>query len=342
MYQSRSEQGGLILRKHAALIAAASLAAGLLVSATVPSVAADSCTPTGFVRDSINLTAAVINPSAPVVGEVDATGCNIGVYFDTGTGLINGADIHGANYFGVVVNGAVVDVTDSSIHDIGETPLNGSQHGVGIYYAYGSTSSGTIAGNTIWNYQKGGIVANGSGVSVAIRNNVVTGQGPVSWIAQNGIQIGYGASASVMRNTVSGNSYTGTSTVSGGIIVVGGPGYGGGLPYTTGTQIVGNTVVNNDIGIWLTNLADSSGDPPATATNVKVVNNTISNAGLHNDYGGFGYQAGVADQGNNDKIIANMISGDGYLACPSSAYCVAIDADPSFTNNAKVHANVVN
>ena len=50
----------------------------------------------------------------------------------------------------------------------------------------------------------------------------------------------------------------------------------------------------------------------------------------------------VADQGNNDKIIANTISGAGYLACPSSAYCVPIGADPSFTNNVKVHANVVN
>lgn len=329
-------------RSITALIPAASLLAGLLVVAIVPSVAATSCTPTGFVRDSTNLTAAVINPSTTVTGEVNAIGCNIGVYFSTGTGLVSSANIHGANYFGVVVNGAAVDVTNSSIHDIGETPLNGTQHGVGIYYAYGSTSSGTIGGNMIWNYQKGGIVANGSGVSVAISNNTVTGQGPVSWIAQNGIQIGYGASASVMWNTVSGNSYTGASTVSGGIIVVGGPGYGVGTPYTTGTQIVGNTVVNNDIGVWLTNLADWYGDPATTATNVKVVNNTISNAGLSNGYGGFGYQAGVADQGNNDKIIANTISGAGYLACPSSAYCVPIGADPSFTNNVKVHANVVN
>lgn len=330
------------MRKYAALIGTASLVAGLLVAAVVPSVAATPCTPTGFMRDSTNLTAAVIDPSTTVTGDVDATGCNIGVYFDTGTGLINGANIHGANYFGVVVNGAAVDVISSLIHDIGESPLNGDQHGVAIYYAYGSTSSGTIAGNTISNYQKGGIVANGSGVSVAIRNNVVTGQGPVDWIAQNGIQIGWGASASVMWNTVSDNSYTGTSTVSGGIIVVGGPGYGDGSPYTTGTQIVGNTVVDNDIGIWLTNLADWAGDPATTATNVKVVNNTISNAGLNNDYGAFGYQAGVADQGNNDKIIANSLSGDGYLACLSPAYCVPIDADPLFTNNVKVHANVVN
>ena len=58
-------------------------------------------------------------------------------------------------------------------------------------------------------YQKGGITANGIGVSVQIRDNVVTGDGPTTRTAQNGIQIGYGATATVMKNTVTGNSYTG-------------------------------------------------------------------------------------------------------------------------------------
>lgn len=43
-------------------------------------IAAPTCTVTGFVRDGINLTAAQINP-ATVSGDVDATGCNIGVYY---------------------------------------------------------------------------------------------------------------------------------------------------------------------------------------------------------------------------------------------------------------------
>lgn len=189
----------------------------------------------------------------------------------------------------------------------------------------------------IYNYQKGGIVANGAGTTASINDNVVTGQGPVGYIAQNGIQVGYGANGSVMRNIVSWNSYTGSSTVSGGIIVVGGPGYG--APYTTGTQIVGNTAVNNDIGVFLTNL-DASGNAPLSATNVKVVNNTITNSKLTNNYAGYGYQAGVADVGNNDKIISNTISGDGYdPAINPAAYTVFVDADVSFTNRPKVHAN---
>ena len=317
------------------------------IFATVPVFAAATCTPTGFFRDSINMTAALINPSGTVTGTLDATGCNIGVYYDNGTGSVNKADIYGANYFGVVVNGDVnnvsVNVQNSSIHDIGEYPLNGDQHGVSIYYrGFGAGSaSGKIWGNTLTNYQKGGIVANGLGTTADIRNNTVTGQGPVNWIAQNGIQIGYGANAQVRGNTVTGNSYTGSSTVSGGIIVVGGPLYclyfGPPCDYVTGTIIDGNTVRNNDVGIWLTNLA-ADGSAPTVQTNIKVVNNTISDDAVTN---GYVYQAGISDVGNNDKMIHNNISGLGYTPVSGdNPYLRFIDADASFTNNAKIHANV--
>lgn len=320
-----------------AVIASAALGSGAPVSAA-------SCTATGFQRDEIDLTAVLVNPAGPVGGSIDATGCDIGIFYDAGSGSVQGAEIFGARYFGVVAQGdtndLAVDVIDSAIHDIGDVPLDGSQHGVAVYYrAFGlGHIAGRIVGNTLWNYQKGGIVTNGPGTRVEVRDNLVTGQGPVPWIAQNGIQIGYGASASVLGNTVTGNSYTGTSTVSGGIVVVGGAYYDG-AALTVGTRIEGNTVRDNDIGVFLSNLA-ADGGAPLDPTNVKVVHNTISSAGLHNDYGGFGYQAGVSDVGNNDKIIANTISGAGYdPAANPSAYTVFIDADPSFTNRPKVHAN---
>lgn len=332
--------------KHLSL--ASVMIATAVVSMSGTPRAASTCTPTGFIRDSINLTAALVNPGV-VNGPVSTT-CNIGVYYGPGaSGEVKNADISGANYFGIVVDGSSgstsVDILDSEIHDIGESPLNGSQHGVGIYYAAfndGGSASGKVSGNHLYRYQKGGIVVNGSGANALVQNNQVEGVGAVGYIAQNGIQFGYGASGSATKNTVTGHSYTGTSTVSGGIIVVGGPGYGtcpDGNPcaYTTGIQIVQNTLRDNDIGVFLTNLqADSSA--PADQTNIKVVNNTISNAALTNNYGGFGYQAGVSDVGNNDKIINNKISGQGYS--PSlTAYTLPIDADVSFTNRPKVHAN---
>jgi hypothetical protein len=320
--------------------------------------AAPVCTQTGFSRDGINLTAAMINPVGTVSGEVDATGCNIGVYYNMGQGTVSDANIHGANYYGVVADGTgaavTVDVLNSSIHDIGESPLNGAQHGVGIYFTafHGNSVSGRISGNTIWNYQKGGIVVNGPDATADVENNIVQGQGRVDYIAQNGIQAGWGATATILRNTVTGNAYTGTNCASsGGIIAVGGPLYGPPNVYTTGTRIVGNTVVNNDVGVYLSNW-DLNG-PPSTATNIKAVNNTITNDALTNISGnetscgdpasGGGYQAGVSDVGNNDKIIDNTISGAGYAASGSvgliPVYAIPVDASTSFTNRPKVHAN---
>jgi hypothetical protein len=298
------------------------------------------------------MTAAVINPSGPVTGVVNATGCNIGVYYGPGTsGSVKNAEIFGANYFGVVANGDAgsisLDILNSKIHDIGESPHDGTQHGVGIYWRAffaGGSVKGRIVGNTITAYQKGGIVTNGSGVQANISDNTVTGDGHVNFIAQNGIQIGYGANGSAMRNTVSGNSYIGfpgDGSASGGIIVVGGAGYGvcpdgNDCPYTVNAQVNDNILVNNDVGVYLTNLA-ADFSAPATATNVKAVNNRISDDQCFN----LSYQAGISDVGNNDKMINNKISGPGYIGCvsvynPSGA---AVDADVSFTNRPKVHAN---
>lgn len=329
------------------------IASALVIALALASrVSASPCTPTGFFRDGIELTAALVDPPGTVTGTVDATGCNIAVYYGAGaSGTMKSADIFGANYFGVLVNGdggsVNVDILTSAIHDIGEDPLSGGQHGVAIYYrGFFETSvvTGKISGNTLSAYQKGGIVANGSGVQVTITGNTVTGEGHVTFIAQNGIQIGYGASASVMRNTVTGNSYVGIpgdGSASGGIIVVGGAGYGlcpdgRDCPYTVNTKINDNVLRNNDVGVYLTNL-DAGFDAPAASTNIKAVNNTISSDLCFNA----AYQAAISDVGNNDKMIANRISGPGYAGCatvfnPGGA---AIDASTEFTNRPKVHAN---
>jgi hypothetical protein len=311
------------------------LLATTLVLAGASSAFAGLCTPTGLVRDNIDLTAALINPET-VSGPVDATGCNIGVYYGPGSrGVIKDAEIFGANYFGVVANGdqgrITLDVVDSVIRDIGESPHTGSQHGVAIYVR-AFTNAGAVSvrlmGNRIWGYQKGGIVANGSGTRATVDRNTVAGDGHIAFISMNGIQIGYGASADVTRNVVSGNSYIGSGGwASGGILVVGGPGYAG--DYTTNTRIDGNTLVGNDVGVYLSNL-EADGSAPARATNIKAINNTIVYDECFNTI----YQAGVSDVGNNDKMIANRIAGDGYA--PACGF--AVDADPTWTNRPKVHA----
>jgi hypothetical protein len=296
------------------------------------SAAAASCTTTSFVRDGIPMTAAQVGGN--VTGSLDAGGCNIGVYYDgTVPGNVTGATIFGANYFGVVVNGDAgtpsVNVTGSTIRDIGESPLTGqgSQHGTAIYYrAFGGSASGTISNNTVTNYQKNGITTSGN-VSATVSNNTVTGQGPVSWIAQNGIQFGYGAKGTVTGNNVSGNAYTGSNLASsGGILVVGGDCFGTGLAYTVGLSITKNTLTNNDVGVWLFN-ADASCNAPTTKTNNTVKFNSISNNAVTNTTGysaSCGYQAGVSDVGHKDLIVNNSISGLGYT--PVSGDCAGAPA----------------
>jgi hypothetical protein len=296
-----------------------------------------ACTQTGLMRDGINLTAKQIGGTA--TGDVDATGCNIGVYYAPGTtGTVNAANIHGANYYGVVVNAAAVSVTNSSIHNIGEVPFNGTQHGVGVLYTTinqalattGPAATGTLSGNTITLYQKNGVVVSGTGAVVTVQNNTVTGNGPVSYIAQNGIQMSYGATGTISGNTVSRNEYTGANGASsGGIIIVGGAYYFG-LPYSTDISVTKNVVTNNDVGVWLSN-AQADGSAPVTKTNNKVVSNTISKTDGATNVSGdgtCGYQVGIADEGNKDNIVNNTISGNGYVpttSCATGTFRTAID-----------------
>ena len=74
---------------------------------------------------------------------------------------------------------------------------------------------------SVSNFQKGGIVADagsvagetwtaGGALTGSISANVVTGIGPTTLTAQNGIQVSRGASTAVTGNHVSGTAYTGT------------------------------------------------------------------------------------------------------------------------------------
>jgi hypothetical protein len=185
---------------------------GLAIDNSTLSGLAPKCTPTGFVRDGINLTAAQIGGT--VTGTLDATGCNIGAYNPTS---VTAADISGANYFGVVDNGIATNVSGSTIHNIGEVPLNGTQHGVAIYYT-DATASGTITGNNVSKYQKNGITIT-DGASAVLQNNIVTGEGGISYIAQNGIQISFGATAKLTGNNVSLNNYTPAKVTACGLLI---------------------------------------------------------------------------------------------------------------------------
>ena len=87
----------------------------------------------------------------------------------------------------------------------------GCQDGLGVYVASdpGTNSSVTMNGLTVSAYDKNGITCRDTGTSCGVENSTVTGVGPTSLIAQNGIEVFHADSAVLQGNTVSGNTYTG-------------------------------------------------------------------------------------------------------------------------------------
>ncbi len=93
----------------------------------------------------------------------------------------------------------------------------------------------------------------------------MTGLGPVNYIAQNGIQLGFGALGDVQENKVSANVYAGTSAASSGILL-----------FTAGNGILvnDNTVGTSDVGIWVNSTSN------ARVKNSKVTGSTYDGIAL--------------------------------------------------------------
>ena len=133
---------------------------------------------------------------------------------------INGLIVDGTNnaisacapdFFGIAFQNASGTIRRSAVRNFKLTAaLNGCQTGSGILVQSGGGQSSTVNIDTssIHDFQKNGITANEVGTSVVIRANTVTGVGPTTGAAQNGIQIGYGATGSITNNTVTNNVWS--------------------------------------------------------------------------------------------------------------------------------------
>lgn len=218
--------------------------------------------------------------------------------------------------YGIAVfGGANLNLTNTTVSDIRDNPFSGCQSGRAIVVgsmAHGQTGAATIAGNTITGYQKSGIVVDNAGSFASITNNMVSGVGPTTAIAQNGIQIMQGASANVSGNTVSGNECDVascgpdpmTQTQSVGIMT-----YQGGA----GTTISGNTLTGNDIGVYAW----------APGSGVAVTGNSFTN----NRYEGL-----FADQGAH-TFSGNTISGGNYGIVVGSFAGNTANSEATMTGN---------
>ena len=185
--------------------------------------------------------------------------------------------------------------------------LNGCQSGDAIVVQSlgGESSKVSIDDNSVHDYQKNGITGNESGTEVTITNNVVTGLGPTTGAAQNGIQIGFGAKGGILRNTVTDNvwspcvSLTNCAFNATGILVF----------QSDDVRVEHNSIATSQVGIF------------AGGQNAKIQSNKISNSlvlvgidlagdnnlASHNDVTNSG-QAAFLIEGNDNKVQSNDIT----------------------------------
>jgi hypothetical protein len=212
--------------------------------------------------------------------------------------------------------------------------LSGCQSGNGIIAQSGSGGSATvqITENSIKDYQKNGISGNETGTKVTINKNVVTGTGPTTGAAQNGIQVGFGAQGRVTNNSLADNVWAPCISVSDctangtGILIF----------QSNGVDVEGNSVGTNQVGIAV------------EGQNTRIGSNTAFNSLVLSSVAVIGDDNRVTDNqithSSNTSILADIVSSLAVLspaegqpnnlvcACESWVYKCGVPASKSKPN----------
>ena len=322
------------------IIARVALAGAMLIAvvglglATAPATqAAPAITCMKIDPSFSGMSAAIINPTAPVTGTVDATSCDVGVYYGPNHhSTVSGAKIFGATAFGVIVDSANVTIRYTHVYDIlgapkggceeggedGEMALaapgggeqreyTGCKHGTGILVT-GLHGHASIYGSSVWAYGRRGVSVSGPYAWASITGDWIDGSvGGRGTSGKNGVWIANGAGAIVSGNTIENNARPSSEgPASNGVMVAGGACHSGQPNFTRNIQITWNKLYNNSTGVLLTNLNGVEGNPiqPTSVTNNHVEHNYIR--------GGSSSQAestaGVlVAGGKRDKVAYNTI-----------------------------------
>ena len=210
----------------------------------------------------------------------------------TADNLTNACDAGDDRLRGILFKGASGSIIRTSVIGINQG-ASGCQEGNAIEVRnepFNGTHPGTksveIAHNTVLEYQKTGIVANGD-INVSIHHNKVGASATQENLAANSIQIGFGGQGAVTHNQIDGNQWLGTSNWGATAILVS----------ESGTvEISQNNVSgNSDVGIYVANSVSG------LAT---VNNNTVSDTGsdgMNGDYGIIDYYGGNSVTNNKVK-----------------------------------------
>jgi hypothetical protein len=191
-------------------------------------------------------------------------------------GAANPIGIYFQNASGTVLNSVVRNFRRGAGHE-------GCQDGLGIF-AQGDSGphTVTVTGTSVHDFQKGGIVANEVGTTLVASENHVTGDGPTTFIAQNGIQVGFGAGGTIQKNVVADVVYSQCTSIedpedpeypdsvacnngsSTGILIYEG---------ANGTTVSANTVTTSQVGVYL--------DTDSGTASSNLITNTLVYDGIY-------------------------------------------------------------
>ncbi len=238
--------------------------------------------PSGVVANAAGLSSA--EPIATIILVKNAENVNLQGFIVDGSA--NGLTACGPTLIGILYQDASGSIAHNAVRNVRlANDLTGCQSGLAIDVE--SSSSGqsrvTIADNSVDGYQKNGITADEPGTEVFVTDNAVSGLGPTTGAAQNGIQIGFGAQGRVTNNVVADNIYSPCESASNcpsnatGILIY----------QSDGVRVERNTVGSNQVGIFV------------AANNGNIAGNTVFHSVALD---------GIALVGNGNSVSSNDIS----------------------------------
>jgi hypothetical protein len=252
----------------------------------------------------------------PTTGVTGVTIENLQVNGSAASSFFTGC---GDDYFGVDFQASSGTLTSSEVTNISlPGSLYGCQPGLAVYayngwFNYAGTNhepdSVTISHTILTAYDKNGITCDDPDETCAVMSDTVTGIGPTTLIADNGIQIAYGAYATVKSNDVTANGvYTGTNGCTG-----------------NNQSAYEDCSGNEGAGILLYD----------AATGTSVSSNTLS----LNEYGIDSFADGNPSLGYSGPVSVTIYHN---TVDSSTAYGIVVDGAPGGGDSATIMSNTVN
>jgi parallel beta-helix repeat protein len=212
--------------------------------------------------------------------------------------------------------------------------ITGDQCGEGIYVQTAATftSKVTIENSSVHNYNKNGITGNDAGTTLILTENYVQGLGLSSITAQNGIQLAFGATGTIVSQVVIDNIYSAPLSYAATDILL----YD--AAENSGVSVNSNVLGNSDLPIAIyTDTAGTYGDGVKVETNrifgtsvydaidVCTNGNTVTgNIIVNSAESGVHLDGSCSGTGNS-----NTATGNTFI----ESYCAGVLEDPGTTGN---------